>query len=63
MPYTDGRDAVLRENLKFVNVIENDEKAGNRLYEAMCMRTVNQFIGRSIRHINDYAAVLLSDRR
>ena len=63
MPYTDGRDAVLREKLKFANVIENDEKAGSRLYEAMCMRTVNQCIGRSIRHVNDYAAVLLSDRR
>jgi chromosome transmission fidelity protein 1 len=63
MPYTDGRDAVLREKLKFANVIENDEKAGSRLYEAMCMRTVNQCIGRSIRHVNDHAAVLLLDRR
>jgi chromosome transmission fidelity protein 1 len=63
MPYPDGRDAVLREKLKFANIIENDEKAGNRLYEAMCMRTVNQCIGRSIRHVNDYAAVVLLDRR
>jgi chromosome transmission fidelity protein 1 len=63
MPYPDGRDAVLREKLKFANTIENDDRAGNRLYEAMCMRTVNQCIGRSIRHVNDYAAVVLLDRR
>lgn len=63
MPYPDGRDAVLKEKLKFANVLENDDKAGNRLYEAMCMRTVNQCIGRSIRHVNDYATVVLLDRR
>ena len=63
MPYPDGRDTVLREKLKFANIIENDEKAGNRLYEAMCMRTVNQCIGRSIRHVNDYAAIVLLDTR
>jgi hypothetical protein len=38
MLYTDNKDAVLHEKLKFVNVIENDEKAGNRLHEAMCMQ-------------------------
>lgn len=63
MPYPDGRDAVLQEKLKFANSIEKDENAGKRLYEAMCMRTVNQCIGRSIRHINDYAAIVLLDCR
>ena len=63
MPYPDGRDAVLQEKLKFANLIERDDKAGKRLYEAMCMRTVNQCIGRSIRHINDYAAIVLLDCR
>ena len=37
--------------------------AGRRLYEAMCMKSVNQSIGRSIRHAKDYAAILLLDCR
>ncbi|KAJ0337864.1 hypothetical protein COL922a_006276 [Colletotrichum nupharicola] len=32
-------------------------------YENACMRTVNQSIGRAIRHQGDYAAIVLVDRR
>jgi chromosome transmission fidelity protein 1 len=63
MPYPDGRDQVLQEKLKFADLIEGDTQAGKRLYEAMCMRTVNQCIGRAIRHVNDYATIVLLDRR
>lgn len=29
----------------------------------MCMKSVNQCIGRAIRHANDYACIFLIDRR
>ena len=36
---------------------------GQRHYENLCMKAVNQSIGRAVRHKDDYAAVVLLDQR
>jgi chromosome transmission fidelity protein 1 len=61
MPYPDLSDPVLKEKLSFA---ERAKKGSSRvIYEGMCMKSVNQSIGRAIRHINDYACVVLLDSR
>lgn len=37
--------------------------AGQTHYENLCMKAINQSIGRSVRHREDYASVLLLDHR
>ncbi|MCJ1285066.1 ATP-dependent DNA helicase chl1 [Xylographa opegraphella] len=37
--------------------------AGRQFYENACMRAVNQSVGRAIRHQNDYATIVMLDRR
>ena len=78
LPYPDKRDPVLQEKMAYLdnftklneetNSLFEKEKQnfninGNSYYQSLCMRAVNQSIGRAIRHANDYAAILLVDER
>lgn len=72
MPYPDSRDPILQEKMKQADKLElcgnngghgTMSNAGKVLYEALCMNSVNQSIGRSIRHAGDYASILLLDKR
>mmetsp|Transcript_16928 Transcript_16928/g.25285 ORF Transcript_16928/g.25285 Transcript_16928/m.25285 type:complete len:106 (+) Transcript_16928:2-319(+) len=42
---------------------KNISISGQAYYQNLCMRAVNQSIGRAIRHINDFAAIILADVR
>ena len=61
LPYANRNSIELMEKINHLNRIKSD--AGNEYYENLCMRAVNQSIGRAIRHQNDYATIVLIDER
>ena len=64
MPYANPTDPELLERQRFaVAQAGGDAAAGREYYERLCMRAVNQCVGRAIRHRHDYAAIMLLDRR
>ncbi|WEW60392.1 ATP-dependent DNA helicase chl1 [Emydomyces testavorans] len=76
LPFANIRSAVWQAKMRHIeqrayekssgaeeNKKSKAKAAGREFYENSCMRVVNQCIGRAIRHQNDYAAILMFDRR
>ncbi|KPJ06016.1 Putative ATP-dependent RNA helicase DDX11-like protein 8 [Papilio machaon] len=61
MPYPNVKSPELQEKMNYLN--RTVGTAGSQYYENLCMKAVNQCIGRAVRHANDYACVLLVDER
>ncbi|XP_038223216.1 ATP-dependent DNA helicase DDX11-like [Zerene cesonia] len=61
LPYPNVKSPELKEKMNYLN--KAAPGAGAQYYENLCMKAVNQCIGRAVRHINDYATVLLVDER
>ena len=64
LPYPDSTDPVLIEKMTALDRQSVDPRiTGSSYYQNLCLRAVNQSVGRAIRHANDYAAIVLIDRR
>ena len=62
LPFPNAHSPELKEKMSFLNA-NVAPNAGQVHYENLCMKAVNQSIGRAIRHKNDYACILLVDHR
>ncbi|GKZ00650.1 hypothetical protein MPSEU_001017200 [Mayamaea pseudoterrestris] len=63
LPYPDITDPELKEKMTAMDRSSAKTVTGRDYYNNLCMRAVNQSIGRAIRHANDYAAIVLLDSR
>nr|XP_031861102.1 uncharacterized protein CI109_003463 [Kwoniella shandongensis]KAA5528174.1 hypothetical protein CI109_003463 [Kwoniella shandongensis] len=64
LPFANVGSVELQERMRYVEKLPGaGADASREMYENLCMRAVNQSIGRAIRHANDYACILLVDKR
>lgn len=61
LPYPDISDPELREKMAALD--RSNTIKGKDYVQNLCMRAVNQSVGRAIRHANDYASIILLDER
>ena len=68
LPFPNPHSAEWKAKLSYISSKAGDSGADGKaaardFYENTCMRAVNQCVGRAIRHQNDFAAILMLDRR
>ncbi|KAG7216090.1 hypothetical protein INR49_007842 [Caranx melampygus] len=66
MPYPNIKSPELQEKMAYLDKHlphSGGKSPGQALIENLCMKAVNQSIGRAIRHRGDYSSIVLCDRR
>ncbi|KAK7604095.1 hypothetical protein V9T40_004368 [Parthenolecanium corni] len=62
LPYPNIKSAELQEKMNYLDKTAGPG-SGHKHYENLCMKAVNQSIGRAVRHKDDYSTVFLLDHR
>lgn len=66
LPFPNVNSPELKEKMAFLDKQvggEGGKQRGQEFYTNICMKAVNQSIGRAIRHQNDYSTIVLADAR
>lgn len=68
LPYANIKSMELQQKMAFYDSTcggrpKDTLSAGQEYYENLCIKGLNQSIGRAVRHKDDYAAIILLDRR
>lgn len=67
LPFPNAKAPEIMSKVEYLNTTypktDDGRTAGQAYYESVCMKAVNQSIGRAIRHKDDYAIILLLDQR
>lgn len=65
LPYANIKSIELQQKMAYYDRTckRGSSSAGQEYYENLCIKGLNQSIGRAVRHKNDYAAIVLIDRR
>uniref|UniRef100_A0A8C2YWH0 DEAD/H (Asp-Glu-Ala-Asp/His) box helicase 11 n=1 Tax=Cyclopterus lumpus TaxID=8103 RepID=A0A8C2YWH0_CYCLU len=66
MPYPNIKSPELQEKMSYLDKHlphSGGRSPGQALIENLCMKAVNQSIGRAIRHRGDYSSIVMCDRR
>ena len=74
LPYANPEEPELKARMRHLDLSDRKvgsaaeppaggKSRGRAYYEALCMRAVNQSVGRAIRHVGDYAAIVFVDGR
>jgi chromosome transmission fidelity protein 1 len=61
LPFPNKYHPEMSEKMRYYNSLDSSIINGQIYYQNCCWKTVNQTIGRAIRHQKDHAAIMLVD--
>jgi chromosome transmission fidelity protein 1 len=62
LPFANNQSLQIQEKMLYYDKQGSDFN-GKEYYENLCMRVLNQAIGRALRHAKDYACIAVLDQR